>query len=453
MILPLLLALTAQANVAQTPPMGWNSYDCYGYSVTEDEVRANAGFMAKNLERFGWKYVVIDYVWSSPKLKSLDPPTQNAEFQPRLAMDGYGRLIPDPDRFPSSVGGKGFKPLADWLHAKGLKFGIHLMRGIPRQAVGDKCPILGSPYTAVDAANQKSPCPWLNHMWGLNMTNPAGQAYLDSIFRLYASWGVDFVKVDDLSNPYSTAEVEGYREAIDRCGRPIVLSLSPGPTPLDDAKHVEAHANMWRLLGDLWDDWPQLDAAFDVVAAWNPYRSPGHWPDPDMLPIGRLRVYGPPTGPPNTDSRFTFDEEKTLMTLWCIARCPLMVGGELTMTDGRTRYLLTEGDALWVNQHSFNNRPLASGPHPVWAADTPKPDIEYLALFNREGKAATVSFRLRDIGVEDCLSYDAWEMNMVAKKREHLTLARTIPPHGAVLLEITVLKRAKMVGGKPKAGG
>src|SRR5579862_519665 len=200
MIWPLLVLAAAQANVAPTPPMGWNSYDCYVYSVTEDQVKANAGFMADHLERLGWKYVVIDYVWSSPKLKSLDPPTQNAEFQPRLAMDEYGRLIPDPGRFPSSTGGKGFKALADWLHAKGLKFGIHLMRGIPRQAVGDKCPVFYSPYTAVDAANRKSPCPWLNHMWGMNMTSPAGQAYLDSIFKLYAAWGVDFVKVDDLSN-------------------------------------------------------------------------------------------------------------------------------------------------------------------------------------------------------------------------------------------------------------
>src|SRR5579862_6235541 len=201
MIWPVVLAfLTAKPAIAPTPPMGWNSYDCYGYSVTEQQVRDNASFMAERLKPVGWDYIVIDYVWSSPKRKSLDPPTQNAEFQPRLAMDRFGRLIPDPARFPSSTDGRGFKPLADWLHSKGLKFGIHLMRGIPRQAAGDKCPVFDSPYTAVDAANRKSPCPWLNHMWGMNMTSPAGQAYLDSIFKLYAAWGVDFVKVDDLSN-------------------------------------------------------------------------------------------------------------------------------------------------------------------------------------------------------------------------------------------------------------
>jgi alpha-galactosidase len=433
--------------------MGWNSYDCFGYAVTEDQVRANADYMARSLKAFGWNYVVIDYVWSCPKL-GLDVPAQNASFQPRLAMDEFGRLVPDPSRFPSSANGKGFKPLADWLHSKGLKFGIHLMRGIPRQAVALRSPIEGSKSTALDAANSKSPCPWLNHMWGMNMANPAGQEYLDSIFRLYAAWGVDFVKVDDLSNAYSAAEVEGYRKAITRSKRSIVLSLSPGPTPLDKAEHVRKYANMWRLLGDLWDNWDQLDNAFDSIASWNPFRGTDHWPDPDMLPLGRLRVYGPSTGPPNSASRFTQDEAKTLMSLWCIARCPLMFGGNLPQTDPFTLSLLTNSEALAINQKSSNNRPIAGGEHPIWTADSFNNHEKYLAIFNRSDQASLVTVRLSDIGVESCSTIDVWSRHRMSLT--HGTLDEMVPAHGVRLLVLDVRSRVPITtpeNDKPNPSG
>ncbi|HWA83956.1 MAG TPA: hypothetical protein VG820_11000, partial [Fimbriimonadaceae bacterium] len=405
-MLSLLLLMAASGkNPVPTPPMGWNSYDCFGYSVTEAQVKENAQYMLDHLRQFGWEYVVVDFVWSSPKLKNLDPTPQDEHFEPRLAMDAYGRLIPDPERFPSSRDGKGFQHLGEWLHRRGLKFGIHLMRGIPRQAVGANTPILGSDAHAADAANQTSACPWNNHMWGLNMASPAGQAYLDSIFKLYASWEVDLVKVDDLSYPYSAAEVEGYAKAIEHCGRPMALSLSPGPTPLEDATHVSTYANMWRLLGDLWDNWPQLDHAFDAIAAWNPHRKPGHWPDPDMLPLGQLRVYGPPTGPADTPSRFTHDEIQTVMSLWCIARCPLMFGGDLPRTDAFTLAAITNRSLLEIDQHSSNNRQLAGGTTPVWTADSTNPKVKYVALFNRTETPAKVSLSTGDLGMENCRTY------------------------------------------------
>lgn len=448
-----LLMAASSRNPAPTPPMGWNSYDCFGYSVTEAQVKENAQYMLDHLRQYGWEYVVIDYVWASPKLKNLDPAPQDGHFEPRLAMDEYGRLIPDLARFPSSQGGKGFRPLADWLHNRGLKFGIHLMRGIPRQAVGDNTPILGSSAHAADAANQKSPCPWNNHMWGMNMAQPAGQEYLDSIFRLYADWEVDFVKVDDLSNPYSAAEVEGYWKAIDRCGRPIVLSLSPGPTPIEDAAHVNTHANMWRLLGDLWDNWDQLDNAFEAIAAWSPHRKAGHWPDPDMLPLGRLRVYGPPTGPPDTQSRFTHDEIRTLMSLWCIGRCPLMFGGNLPQTDPFTLAAITNRSLIEIDQHSANNRPLAGGETPVWTADSTNPKVKYLALFNRSERPLEVRARLSDLGIAVCRVYDIWSG---ASSKAEVQISRTVPAHGVALLALTILKAAPVthpLTAKPNLSG
>ena len=413
--------------IAGTPPMGWNSYDCFSYAVTEQQVKQNADFMAKRLKRFGWEYVVVDYVWSAPKGNPGFAPDQSPAFQPSLAMDAYGRLQPDPERFPSSVARTGFKLLADYCHNKGLKFGIHLMRGIPRQAVSLKTIVLGTGWTAEDAADQTSKCPWLNHMFGLNMAKAAGQAYLNSLFKLYAKWGVDFVKVDDLSQPYSKAEIEGYRVAIQRSNRPIVLSLSPGPTPVAEGAHVSLFANMWRLVGDLWDNWPELNHAMDVAAQWSAFRKPGHWPDIDMLPLGKLREFGPDTGPANTQSRFTPNETRTLMTLMCINQNPLMFGGNLPETDAATLKLITNPEVLAVDQTGvgghLDNETAGVG---QWQAGAGKDGI-FVAFINRNSASSTVTLpRARHI-------HDLWDHHD-RKSEEKIDL----PAHASVLLRIEI---------------
>lgn len=429
-----------QSRVAQTPPMGWNSYDCFSYAVTEDQVMQNAEYMAAHLKRFGWQYVIVDYVWSAPKLGPNFAPNQDRDFKPRLAMDRYGRLLPDPDRFPSSAGGQGFRPIAERIHKLGLKFGIHLMRGIPRQAVADNSPIFESPFRASDAYTKENPCGWLNHMWGFDMTKPAAQAYLDSIFQLYASWGVDFVKVDDLSNPYSTQEVVGYHSAIQNCRRPIVLSLSPGPTPLGAGANVVLNANMWRLLGDLWDDWGQVSGAFQPIAEWSLYRGPGHWPDPDMLPLGRLRKYGPNTGPADTDSRLTKAEQRALMTLWCVSKSPLMFGGNLPETNPFTLSLITNPEVLAVNQRSVDNEQLTGGLRPMWMADMQDAKLKILAVFNRSDTPSTVRVRLSDLGIRICNARDLWQRKDLGAFQE--TLPCTVPAHGALLYQLYVVAPA-----------
>jgi hypothetical protein len=430
-----------EAPVAARPPMGWNSYDCFSYAVNEAEVKANADFMAARLKRFGWEYVVVDYVWSCPRLQPGGAPDQDTNYLPRLAMDANGRLLPDSGRFPSAAHGRGFRPLADYVHREGLKFGIHVMRGIPRQAVTQNMPIAGTNARAGEVADRNSPCPWLNQMWGLDMARPGAQAYLDSLLKLYAAWGVDFIKVDDLSSPYHTAEVEGYRRAIDRCGRQIVFSTSPGETPLREAEHVAKHANMWRLLGDLWDNWKEVDHAFEVCAGWSRSAGPGHWPDPDMLPLGRLRKYGPNTGPPDTFSRLTHDEATTLMTLWCIDRCPLMFGGNLPETDPFTFSLITNAEALAVDQLGSGSRQLVAGPHAVWVADAPRGG-KYLALFNRADQGpAPVSVQLADLGwtrvagALRCNVRDLWARKDLGAFAE--TFSPSINAHGAGLYRLT----------------
>jgi len=360
---------------AKTPPLGWNSWDCYGAGVWESNVIANADYMAQHLKPHGWDIITIDIQWYEP----LAHTTQYRRGAV-LEMDGNGRLLPATNRFPMTAAARSFKPMADYLHAKGLRFGLHLMRGIPRQAVDrDNSPILGTPCKAADIANKRFTCPWNTDMYGVDMSKPGAQAYYDSVFALLASWGLDYVKVDDLSAPYHKDEIEAIRKAIDRSGRAMVLSTSPGATPPAEGEHVQRHANLWRISNDFWDDWRALHAQFARLDRWSSYRGPGHWPDADMLPLGNVRAWQTR----DNWTRLTQDEQFTLMTLWSIARSPLIMGGNLPNNDDFTLALLTNDEVLAVNQNSANNRQLFNTNNTVaWVADVPGSKDKYVALFN-----------------------------------------------------------------------
>jgi len=372
------LVLNAESDYhrfASTPPMGWNSWDCFGTTVTEAQAKAQADAMAEKLKPFGWQYLTVDIQWYEPNAKG-----HVYQEGARLQMDNYSRLIPALTKFPSAADGVGFKTLADYVHSKGLKFGIHIMRGIPKQAVAEQTAILGSNVTAADIAKTNSYCAWNPDMWGVDMSKPGAQDYYNSLFELYASWGVDLVKVDDIARPYDSvqkAEIEAIRKAIDHCGRPIVLSLSPGDTPIEQGDHVMQHANMWRISDDFWDRWPPLYGMFGRLDKWTPYRTTGAWPDADMLPFGIVEF--------DRETRFTEDELKLCMTLWCIARSPLILGSDMTRMDAFTTELLTNPEVLAVNQASGNNRQLCREDDLiVWTADVPGSDDKYVALFNAQ---------------------------------------------------------------------
>ncbi|QJX48209.1 hypothetical protein HMJ29_15235 [Hymenobacter taeanensis] len=387
-----LLSLTAALAFAQkapinsdfhqwaiTPPMGWNSWDCYGPTVTEAEVKANADYMAANLKSNGWEYVVVDIRW----YVGNDTAHGYNEKNPEWNIDEYGRFVPAPNRFPSAAGGKGFKPLADYMHAKGLKFGIHIMRGVPVIAVQRKLPIFGSKASAADIYSKEGQAGWLHDMYTVVAGRAGAQEYYNSLFKLYASWGVDFVKVDDLSSPYHKPEVEMIRKAIDLSGRKIVLSTSPGETPIAEAKHVQANANMWRTVGDFWDSWEQLKEHFDVCNRWAPFIRPGAFPDADMLPLGHLGIRAERGDDRMT--RFSHDEQFTLMSLWSIFRSPLMFGGDLPSNDAFTLSLLTNKAVLAMHHNSTNNRQLFRRDNLIaWTADDPKTGDKFLGLFNAQ---------------------------------------------------------------------
>ena len=364
---------------ARTPPMGWNSWDCYGPTVREDEVLANADYMADYLKGYGWEYVVVDIRWFVENTKQHG----YNQTDPRYVIDEYGRYLPATNRFPSAAGGKGFRELADAIHQKGLKFGIHIMRGVPVIAVENRLPIKGTDgITADQIYSTENQCAWLKDNYTILADQPGAQEYYNSIFDLYAEWGVDFVKVDDLSAPiYHQDEIELIRHAIDQCGRPIVLSTSPGPTPIEAADHVSAHANMWRMVNDVWDSWEHIDHLFEVSRQWYGYIRPGTWPDCDMIPLGRLSIRGERGD--DRMSELTGDEQYTLMTLFTIFRSPLFFGGDLPSNDEFTLSLLTNRDVLRMHREASDVRELIhEGDRLAITSRNENLNVRYLALFN-----------------------------------------------------------------------
>jgi alpha-galactosidase len=441
-LLFLLLPLSAQEiKIASTPPMGWNSWDSYGLSVTESEVRANADVLADKLKPYGWLYVVVDEGWYLPN------PEAKAG-QSKFTLDAYGRYTPAVNRFPSASGNSSFKPLADYIHSRGLKFGIHIIRGIPREAVARNLPIAGSNYRAAEAADQSDTCPWNADNYGVKPT-PAGQAWYDSLAKLYASWGVDFLKIDCIaSHPYKGDEIRMFSLALQHSGRPIVLSLSPGPAPLDKLDELRRYAQMWRISDDFWDHWGPwpnhefsqgLLKQFTTAAQWAPHVEGSHWPDADMLPIGYLGPR-PGAGDPRP-TKLSRDEQRTLLTLWSILRSPLILGGNLTRLDEFTASLLTNAEVIAVDQHSTNNRALINTPtQAVWTAQPDTGAGYYVALFNLSDQPATLDYNWSDVGLTGprYTIRDLWAHKEIPAI-SNLTV--TLTPHASALYRLSNLER------------
>ena len=417
---------------AKTPPMGWNSWDAYGPTITEPEVKANADYMAANLKSYGWEYVVVDIRWYVEN----DKAGGYNQTDPRYVLDEYGRYLPAVNRFPSAANGKGFRLLADYVHGKGLKFGIHIMRGVPKETVAQKRPIKGTSVTADQIYTTAMQCEWLKDNYTIVADKPGAQEYYNSIMELYASWGVDFIKIDDLSRPYHQAEIELIRKAIDRTGRPIVLSTSPGETPISKAEHVGNHANMWRMVDDVWDTWPHLTHLMKVAEPWYPYIKSGTWPDCDMIPLGRISIRG--ERGKDRQTRLTKDEQYSLMTFFTIFRSPLMFGGDLPSLDPFTTSLLTNKAVLKMHQESTDVRQLFQQEGKVAVTSrNAKTGERYLAVFNLSDgtEPVAVSVNLTDLGVgKRATITDMWTGKPLKKAGGPFSV--TLPAHASGLYSI-----------------
>jgi alpha-galactosidase len=424
------------SEIAQTPPMGWNSWDSWGLTINEQQFRDSVTWFHNHLQRFGWQYVVIDEGWFA---QHPEKPTGHQDY----TLSDRGLYMPAVDRFPSAAGDKGFRPLADWVHAQGLRFGIHIIHGIPREAVERNLPIPGSHFHAADAADTSNTCSWNSDNYGIR-NNKAGQDYYDAVADLYAKWGVDYLKVDCISRPYQADEIHMIRHALDQSGRPIVLSLSPGPTPLSSADDVVRNAQLWRISDDMWDLWskpanappfPQaLKNQFALIAAWQPYSGPGHWPDPDMLPIGYLGPT-PGWGQPRR-SRLTTDEMRTMVTLWSISRSPLFIGANLLKMDAPTENAITDPEVLDVDQYAENSRPvIQKGNLVVWMAAAPEHSGDYVAVFNLADTPQDVNLSWDDLGFPFGKRpiRDLWKREELGRV-DHIEV--TLPPHASALYKV-----------------
>ncbi|EWH09796.1 hypothetical protein DS2_10933 [Catenovulum agarivorans DS-2] len=431
------------SHLAQTPPMGWNSWDCYSVSINEQELKANADFIAKHLKQFGWEYVVLDLGWYAVGA------THSTYKQPDIpvVIDEFGRFIPCPEKFPSSKGGQGLKPIADYIHSLGLKFGIHIMRGMPLQSVKQKTPVKGTNVTADQITYEREACPWFNSLRTLNFAKPEAQAYYDSIFELYSAWGVDYIKADDVNSwhevtnsdgsptgngsPYRIDDIEGISKAIKNCGREMVLSLSPGGPETTLINHLRSNSNLWRISADFWDEWGSLKKQMERCATWAEFATAGHWPDADMLPIG----YMPrgESGGQQRKSNFTSAELHSLISLWCMARSPLMIGADLPSTDAETIKLLTNQAVIDINQHSHSNKLVKSDNGvDIWFAKSSKTTSDYVAFFNKNDQEVSYQFDLAELNINTTGIQELWQRYEVTVSGSKVSFS--IAPHDVVLI-------------------
>ncbi len=429
-----------ESKLAQTPPMGWNSFDSYGVYLHEKAAMENLEAFAEKLKPHGYEYFVIDAGWFGEfelQPGTIYPAEKHAK---KMNFNEYGLLQPSETYFPN-----GLQPIIDRCHELGLKFGLHLMRGIPREVVRLDLPVKGTDYTAADIADTTSICVWNDQNYGIDMSKPGAQEFYNSLINQMADWGVDFIKYDDLV-PYPE-EIEGVANAIEQCGKPIVFSLSPGGDT--NPNHLEAfkRAHMLRVTKDIWDEQKGIDEAFEAWRKWQGKEEPGFWIDMDMIPFGQLQLMSPkPEGLEGNESReeivnkiksgelsnvellagkgfnrwseFTKDQMYTFITLRALAASPLMMGGDLPTLDDFSLKLITDEEMIACNQNGVMG-------HLVYEKDgieiwnTPKKNSEngWIGIFNRTSEVNEISLKTADLGLDAAQTYDLeniWEESKVS---------------------------------------
>jgi hypothetical protein len=349
--------------LAHTPPMGWNSFDSYGVYLHQDAAMDNLEAMAEKLKPHGYEYFVIDNGWFGEyRLQegTMYPVEKHAHD---IRINEYGHFLPSKVYFPN-----GLQPIIDRCHELGLKFGIHLMRGIPRKAYELDLPIKGTPYSARDIANTDPAenCDWCQYCYAVDMTKPGAQEWYDGLIQHIADMGVDFIKYDDIV-PHPD-EVKAVAKAIRKTGKPIVLSLSPGNEVDPNAIEQFKLANMLRVTQDVWDEQQYLDACFAAWRKWQGKEKPGFWIDMDMIPFGQLQLMSPPGKDENKTvmdkgdvalagkgttrwSQLTSPQMETFISMRALAASPLMMGGDLPTLDDISLKLITDAEIIACNQN------------------------------------------------------------------------------------------------------
>ena len=441
-------APTANEALAQTPPMGWNSFDSYGVYLHEKAAFANLEAMAEKLQPHGYEYFVIDNGWFGEytlQEGTIFPAEKHAHD---IRINEYGYFLPSEVYFPG-----GLKPIADRCHELGLKFGVHLMRGIPRKAYELDLPIKGTQYTARDIANTdpEENCVWCHYCYAVDMSKPGAQEWYDGLIQYIADMGVDMIKYDDIV-PHPD-EVEAVAKAIQKTGKPMLLSLSPGGTVDPEAIDFFRLANMLRVTPDVWDEQKYIDLCFDAWRKWEGKEQPGFWIDMDMIPFGQLQLMSPPSADGaktvmdkgdvalagkgvHRQSQLTKPQMKTFITMRAMAASPLMMGGDLPSLDEFSLMLITDPEMLACNQNGvMGSLMMDQDGFETWKVNKRGTEHEgWIAVFNRRAEKSTFVISPERMGL-DSESYSLMEVWSDDAKPFGRTI--TLNPNGVLFVKFT----------------
>jgi alpha-galactosidase len=375
LIAPSLLA-AQDKSLASTPPMGWNSWNKFGCNVNEDMIRQMADAMVKSgMKDAGYQYIVIDDCW-------------------QVERDASGNIVPDARHFPS-----GIKALADYVHSRGLKFGIYSDAGTMTCA--------------------KRP-------------GSLGHEYQDAL--QYAAWNVDYLKYDwcNTSTQDAKAAYALIRNALNSTGRPIVLSICEWGTAKPWLWGKTVGGNLWRTTGDISDKWETKEKdslgmlnILDLQNGIESYAAPGHWNDPDMLEVG--------------NGGMTTDEYRAHFSLWSVLAAPLIAGNDLRDMKSEIHDILTNKEVIAVNQDplgSEGRRVLKEGDLEVWAKQM-QDGSRAVVLLNRADAQKEVGFSWENLGYPSHLSAgirDLWKARDLGQFKEKFSAQ--VGPHSVVMLRV-----------------
>ena len=425
------------SSLTQTPPLGWNSFDSYGRMANEKALLENLDVFTQKLYPFGYDVFVLDIGWYA--LFNIPPGQISPDIKESndIKIDNYGRCLPAENFFPN-----GLDKIISKVHAAGCKFGIHMMRGIPRKAVELNLPIKGTEYTARDIVNKNSQCIWCQYNWGVDMSKKGAQSYYDSVIALLAEWGVDFIKYDNIVQ--YPQEIEAVANAIEKCDREIILSLSLGGKVNLDHLEYYRRANMVRISGDIWDEKKDLDKIFQRWEMFQGTAGPGFWPDMDMIPFGHLKIWSKPGSKIANEAmngkgvermcRLNRFQKETFITMRALGASPLFMGGNLPTSDEETFQILTNRDMLNCNQNGImGNLIYRKEGIDIWK--TPMKNNEkkgWLGIFNRNENGKTIQLTKTQLQIEHIIkAKDIWKDAFVTIENHNRFV---LPPDGVIFL-------------------
>ncbi len=414
---------TAQFSVKTTAPLlGWNSYDCYGSHINEKLTHENLDAFIEKLKPYGYEYFVLDAGWFRHYVLKQGEIWPTDGDKAHLNIDEYGRFIPSGVLFPG-----GLQSIIEKAHKHGIKFGLHMMRGIPREAVEKDLPVKGTNYSAKDIANVNDTCNWSSLMYGVDMDKPGAQEYYNSVLELLAGWGVDFIKYDDIV--HKPREINAVADALEKTGHDIVLSISPGDDINPEYYSTYARAEMIRISRDIWDLQEDIDISFDRWEEILPYADKGFWLDMDMIPFGHIRVNYPVTKNKLSSGRgyermdnFSYAQKKSFITQRAMAASPLFMGGTLTSSPKIVFELITNHDMLACNQNGVTGelvKRVKTYAEKVDVWKTPHKTNEnegWIGVFNRNAYMELIKFNKEELGLNKSDSYhlyDIWGQKII----------------------------------------